>query len=60
MFTVLLCTILGFLAGLSYVLAKRKIKPGALLAATLTGLLTTATFKILKDYWEKKKKNTYY
>ncbi|MDD5729756.1 MAG: hypothetical protein PHN57_01315 [Candidatus Omnitrophica bacterium] len=53
---VLLFTILGFLTGLAYVLVKRKIKPGKLLAATFSGLLAAGAFKIFKDYSRKKRR----
>jgi len=55
MFTILFFTILGFLVGLGYVMAKRKIKPGPILAAAFLGLISAVVLKSLKDYLEKKK-----
>jgi uncharacterized membrane protein YeaQ/YmgE (transglycosylase-associated protein family) len=60
MFAILFFTILGFLAGLIYVMVKRRIKPGFILGATFLGLLSAAIYKIIKrqqDYH--KKKNIY-
>lgn len=46
---ILFFTIAGFLAGLAYVMVKRKIKPGAILSATFLGLLSAGIWKIFKD-----------
>jgi hypothetical protein len=59
MYAILLCTVIGFLAGLGYVMWKRKLKPGPVLWATLLGLISATALKGLKDYLEKKK-NIYY
>jgi hypothetical protein len=50
MFTILFLTILGFLAGLAYVMIKRKIKPGNMLTATLLALLSAGIWKAFKAY----------
>ena len=55
MFLILLFTVLGFLSGLSFIMAKRKIKPNKILAATFVGLFASGAYKIFKnnlEYWE--------
>jgi len=56
MFTILFFTILGFLAGLAYVMAKRKIRPGPILSATFLGLLTAGIWKVLKEQASRKRR----
>jgi len=56
MFTILFFTILGFLAGLAYVMAKRKIRPGPILSATFLGLLTAGIWKVLKEQAGRKRR----
>lgn len=60
MFAILLFTIIGFVAGLSYVMAKRKIKPGNMLSAAFLSLLFTGILKILKDYSRTKGRRRYF
>lgn len=60
MLLILLFTVLGFLVGLGYVMKKRKIKPGNVLAATFLGLLSIGIWKIFKDYFETKGKRRYF
>jgi len=45
---ILACTIVGFLIGLTYVMIKRKIRPGKVLAATFLGLLAAGIWKAFK------------
>jgi membrane associated rhomboid family serine protease len=45
MFVILFFTVAGFIAGLAYVMIKRKIRPGAVLSAAFLGLVTAAVFK---------------
>ncbi len=52
MFVILLFTILGFMAGLAYVMKKRKINPGILLSVTFLGLLSSGIWKIFKKYYQ--------
>ena len=54
MFLIVLFTIIGFLIGLAYVMIKRKIRPGNMLAATFLGLLAAAIWKMIKDYNQNK------
>jgi len=51
MLPILLCTILGFLAGLIYVMKIRRIRPGKILAATFVALLAGAIFKGFRDHY---------
>jgi len=46
-------TILGFLAGLAYVMYKRKVKLGPLLSATLIGITTLGIWKVIKENYKK-------
>jgi len=50
MFVILLCTVTGFLAGLVFLMARRRIRPGKVLAATFLGLFTAALYKLFKDF----------
>lgn len=54
MFVILLFTVIGFLAGLFYVMKKRKIHAGRMLSATLLGLSSLALWKIFKKYFRHK------
>lgn len=56
MFTIFFFTVLGFLAGLAYVMAKRKIRPGPILSATFLGLLATGIWKVLKEQAGRKRR----
>ncbi len=51
MLPILLCTILGFLAGLAFVMKTRRIRPGKILAAAFVTLLASALFKGLRGYY---------
>lgn len=55
MFAILFFTVAGFLAGLAYVMNKRKIRPCPILSATIAGLVSLGIWKILKDYSSKAK-----
>jgi hypothetical protein len=57
---ILFFTVTGFLIGLSYVMIKRKIKPGAIFTATFLGLLSAGIWKILKEYSKAKGRRKYY
>ena len=48
MFAILFFMVAGFLAGLVYVMIKRKIRPGAVLSATFLALMAAAAFKAVK------------
>lgn len=56
MFAILFFTVIGFLVGFGYVIKKRKIRPGNILATTFLGLLAAGIWKIFKDYYKGKKK----
>jgi hypothetical protein len=56
---ILACTIVGFLIGFTYVLIKRKIRPGKILAATFLGLLAAGIWKAFRDYNKYNKKFHY-
>jgi len=60
MFAVLFFTIAGFLAGLAYVMVKRKIRPGAILTAAFTGLVSAAVWKAVKHASKGSGKHTKY
>jgi 4-amino-4-deoxy-L-arabinose transferase-like glycosyltransferase len=60
MFLILLFTILGFLVGLSFVMVKRKIRPGSILTATFLGLLAAGAWKVFKDYSKTKGRRKYF
>ncbi len=60
MFAILFLTIIGFLAGLGYVMIKRKIKPGNILSATFLGLLFAGILKVFKEYSKTKGKRRYF
>jgi hypothetical protein len=60
MFFIFLFSILGFLAGLAAVMAKRKIRPGAVLSATFLALFAASAHKVIKDYSKKKNKRNNY
>lgn len=60
MFAILFFTVIGFLAGLSYMMVKRKIKPGNILSATFLGLLFASILKILKDFSKTKGRRRYF
>ncbi len=47
---ILFCTVLGFFVGFGYVIKKRNIRPGAVLGATIFGLIMASVLKIMKDY----------
>jgi len=56
MFVISLFAVMGFLVGLTYVMIKRKIKPGRILAATFLGLLSVGAWKIFRDIYKHRKK----
>lgn len=60
MFAILFFTITGFLAGLGYVMIKRKIRPGPLLTATFLGILSAGIWKILKNYSKTKSRKKFF
>jgi hypothetical protein len=60
MFLMLLFTVLGFLSGLAYVMARRKIRPGNILAAAFLGLLTAGIGKIFRDNLKNKSKRRHF
>ncbi len=59
MFTILLCGILGFLAGLAYMMKQRRIEPGKLLSATFLALLASGIGKIMKEACKSSKRFHY-
>ena len=56
---ILFFTMIGFLAGLAYIMIKRKIQPGKLLTTTFLGLLSVGIWKIFQDYYKNKSKFHY-
>jgi len=60
MFAILFFTLVGFMVGLIYVMSKRKIKPGPILAATFLGLLSAGIWKAFKDYNKYKDKRRHF
>ncbi|MBI3990577.1 MAG: hypothetical protein HY350_00350 [Candidatus Omnitrophica bacterium] len=60
MILILLCMIIGFLAGLAYVMIKRKIRPGRVLTAAFLGLLSAGIWKVFKGYYQKKGRKRYF
>jgi len=60
MAAILIFTILGFLIGLSFVMVKRRIRPGPILAATFLGLFAAGLWKAVKEYSRNKGRRRYY
>jgi hypothetical protein len=56
MFPIVFFTIAGFLVGLGYVMKRRRIRPGSVLAATFMGLLYVGISRILRDTYKKGKR----
>jgi len=50
MFPLLFFTITGFLAGLSFVMVKRKIRPGAVMSSVFLAVLAAAVWKVIKQF----------
>ncbi|HLD82497.1 MAG TPA: hypothetical protein VI976_00920 [Candidatus Omnitrophota bacterium] len=48
----LVFTVIGFLVGFGYVIWRRKIRPGKILAATFLGLLTLGIWKVFKAHYK--------
>jgi uncharacterized membrane protein YeaQ/YmgE (transglycosylase-associated protein family) len=55
MAVILFFTILGFLVGLVYVLIKRKINPGKIVAAASLGVVTAVIWNALQGYLKNKR-----
>jgi len=53
---ILFFTTIGFLAGLTFVMIKRKIRPGNILTATFLGLLFAGIWKVFRDYYKMNKR----
>jgi hypothetical protein len=53
---ILFFTTIGFLAGLTYIMIKRKIRPGNILTATFLGLLFAGIGKVFRDYYKMNKR----
>jgi uncharacterized membrane protein YeaQ/YmgE (transglycosylase-associated protein family) len=54
MTVILFFTVLGFLAGLAYIIVKRKIKVSGVLSATFLGLIAAAISKIIKENYKRR------
>jgi len=52
MFPLLFFTIVGFLAGLGFVMAKRKIRPSAVMSSVFLAVLAAAVWKVIKQYMQ--------
>lgn len=56
MFIILFFTVVGFLAGLAYVMIIRKIRLGQIFTTTFIGLSSLALWGLMKRYYDKQKK----
>jgi hypothetical protein len=57
---ILFWTIAGFLAGLAYVMIKRRIKPGPLLSATFFGLAAAGIWSAIKENYKKNQRHRHF
>ncbi|MDD5255043.1 MAG: hypothetical protein PHR11_03205 [Candidatus Omnitrophica bacterium] len=60
MFPILFFTAAGFLAGLAYVMAKKKIRPGALLSSVFLAALVAAVWKVMREVSKNKKRGDFF
>ena len=60
MFLILAFTILGFLVGLAYIIKKRNISVGKVLAAAFVGLAAAGIFNTVKDAYKSQNKKRHY
>jgi len=59
MFPILFFTAAGFVAGLAYVMAKKKIRPGAIMSSVFLAALAAAVWRVLREISKDKKRGRY-